>query len=242
MKTPSPFSAALLLSLTSAGFAFDLPGLDKVPANLGLPAVNPARIAGAEIPGSAEAAADKNLETLRAQAAADPDRFIDEHSPADVGLAFGLPANSDEAGAYGIPDSRYVVNNSAAQLAAVRIKVDLDAQRLTVEGPEVNKVFKISSGVPPAHTTPGSGKCFAPDSMETMHYSSLYNNAPMPNAIFFNGNIAIHATETEKLLGQPASHGCVRLSKADAKTLFDIVKAVGKSSASICVEGKTPVR
>ncbi len=242
MKALQSLIAAFLLTLTSTGFAFDLPGLDKNSGVAGLPGAGLPLITGSGLPGSAEAAAALKLDVLRAEAAADPDKFLDEHSPAEAGLAFGLAANSDETGAYGILDSRYVVNNSVAQLAAVRIKVDLDAQRLTVEGPEVNKAFKISSGVPPAHTTPGSGRCFAPDSMEVMHYSSLYNNAPMPNAIFFNGNIAIHATETEKLLGQPASHGCVRLSHVDAKTLFDIVKASGKTNTSICVEGETPAK
>lgn len=232
---------AALISLSSNCFAFDLPGLDRVPAAAALPAAGLPGRESAVLAGTRDASAEKNIEALRAEAAADPDKFIDNHSPAETGLVFGLPANSDEAAAYGFPDSRYVINNAAAKLAVIRVKISLDTQRLTVEGPELNKAFKISSGLAPEHGTPGSGRCFSPDFIESMHYSSLYNKAPMPNSVFFNGNIAIHGTEAEKLLGRPASHGCIRLSKADAKTFFDVVKANGRANVSICVEGKTPV-
>lgn len=67
------------------------------------------------------------------------------------------------------------------------------------------------------------------DSMEKMHYSSKYNNAPMPWTMFFNGGIAIHgATPSEfKLLGRKASHGCVRLHPDNAQILYEFVKAEG---------------
>ena len=229
MKTINSALMAALLSLTSSAFAFDLPGLNENHGGIGLPAATLPRIAGSEIAGSPEASAETDLEALRAEAYADLDKFADERTPAELGLVFGLPEGD-----------RFVIPNAKAQLAAVRIRVDLTTQRLTVEGPEVNKIFKISSGLAPKYGTPGSGKCFAPDFIEAMHYSSLYNKAPMPNSIFYNGNIAIHGTEAEWLLGKPASHGCIRLSKADAKTLYEVVKANGKSKASVCVEGKTP--
>jgi len=240
MKTSNSLLAVIFLSLASTSFAFDLPGLSRIPGDAVLPAATLPRAAGAALSGSPEAASDKKLEDLRAEAAADPDRFVDERTPEEVGLVFGLPAN-DSAEAFGF-GSRYMISNALAQSATVQVRVNLSTQRLTVTGPGTGKVFKISSGLAPEHGTPGSGKCFAPDFMETMHYSSLYNKAPMPNSIFFNGNIALHGTEAEKLLGQPASHGCIRMSKADAKTLFEIVKANGKANTSICVEGKTPVK
>lgn len=217
--------AAVLLFLAPSAFAFDLTGLG---GNSGgaVPAVNPPLLYGAGMRGTAE-----DLAALQAEALADPGEFIDSHTPSEVALAFGLPAGH-----------RYVISNEKAQLAAVRVRVDLAAQRLSVEGPEFSKVFKISSGLPPKYGTPGSGKCFAPDFIEEMHYSSLYNKAPMPSSIFFNGNIAIHGTEAEWLLGKPASHGCIRLSKANAKTLYDLVKANGKSKASVCVVGTTPAQ
>ena len=65
---------------------------------------------------------------------------------------------------------------------------------------------------------------FHPYSLQPMHYSKKYDNAPMPNSIFFSGGYAIHATPHVGNLGRPASHGCVRLHPANAATLFNIVK------------------
>lgn len=65
---------------------------------------------------------------------------------------------------------------------------------------------------------------FHPYSLQPMHYSKKYDNAPMPHSIFFSGGYAIHATPHTGNLGRPASHGCVRLSPANAATLYSIVK------------------
>ncbi len=177
-------------------------------------------------------ATGENAKTLRlrAEAAADPDKFIDEHTPEEVSLAFGL-----------FPPRYRITDLGRIESAAVRLTVDLSRQRLIVQSPTLNAEFPISSGVL-GHRTGGSGKCFAPDSMEEMHYSSLYNNAPMPHSVFFNGNIAVHATSAanEALLGQPASHGCVRLSRVNATTVFDLVRANGKGNTTICVQGAPP--
>lgn len=67
------------------------------------------------------------------------------------------------------------------------------------------------------------------------HRSSLYNNAPMPYAIFYNGNYAIHGTDQVKKLGRPASAGCVRLHTANAKILFNMVRAEGKQNLRVVV-------
>ncbi|MEI7527867.1 MAG: L,D-transpeptidase [Elusimicrobiota bacterium] len=212
-------AAAAILTLLSANApAFDLPGLDKDAVLNSLPAVSRPQPAGPSV---------QAVEQLRAEAAADPDRFIDERTPEEVSLAFGL-----------VP-SRVRISNEIAALAAVRITVDLTAQRVTIASPELKAAYKISSGKA-GHRTPGSGQCFKPDFMESMHHSSLYNNAPMPNAVFFNGNIAIHATESENLLGQPASHGCVRTSRADSRKIFDAVLAHGRANTSVCVVGAPP--
>ncbi|HVV38986.1 MAG TPA: L,D-transpeptidase [Candidatus Paceibacterota bacterium] len=64
-------------------------------------------------------------------------------------------------------------------------------------------------------------------SMDADHYSTLYNSAPMPHAIFFNGNIAIHGIVGAKeiaALGTPASHGCVRLHPQNAGILYNLVR------------------
>lgn len=67
------------------------------------------------------------------------------------------------------------------------------------------------------------------------HRSSLYNNAPMPYAIFFNGNYAIHGTDQVRKLGSPASAGCVRLDTSNARILFNMVAAEGKENLRVVV-------
>jgi lipoprotein-anchoring transpeptidase ErfK/SrfK len=47
------------------------------------------------------------------------------------------------------------------------------------------------------------------------HLSSIFNNAPMPYSVFFNGGIAFH----QGSLSVP-SHGCIHLSRAAARTFF----------------------
>jgi lipoprotein-anchoring transpeptidase ErfK/SrfK len=73
--------------------------------------------------------------------------------------------------------------------------------------------------------------------MFEMYRSKKYDNAPMPHAIFFYYGFAIHGTYETKFLGRPASHGCIRLSAANATTLFKAVKAEG---ATITITGTPP--
>lgn len=65
----------------------------------------------------------------------------------------------------------------------------------------------------------------------------------MPYAVYIaygGGGYAIHGTCAEGKLGSVASHGCIRISRANAKTFQDIVRAAinssGKSSVQIIVK------
>lgn len=223
----------IILTIALAAPAAEAGGLESLAAApFALPAAD-----GIAVPpaGDASPAGGEDLAALRAEAAADPARFIDERTPEEVSLAFGLPSGEEGHG-----ETKQLMNSSLARLARVRITVDLSSQRLTLASPELDASFVISSGLPPKNTTPGSGKCFKPDFLRKMHYSSLYNNAPMPHSVFFNGNIAIHGTLAEDKLGAPASKGCIRTSLADAEAIYGIVKAHGKENTSICVTGRTP--
>ena len=75
---------------------------------------------------------------------------------------------------------------------------------------------------------------FKPERMFVDYHSKKYENAPMPNAIFFYYGFAIHGTNEVAHLGHPASHGCIRLSRANAAKLFAMVKAEG---ATITITG-----
>jgi len=104
---------------------------------------------------------------------------------------------------------------------ATQIVVDKRTQTMYVDSPEGTFTWKVSTARKGYRTPSGT---FYPYSLQPMHYSKKYDNAPMPHSIFFNGGYAIHATPHVGALGRPASHGCVRLSPANARTLYGIVK------------------
>ncbi len=74
---------------------------------------------------------------------------------------------------------------------------------------------------------------YKPYSLERMHYSKLYDYTPMPYSIFFHGGYAIHGTTETRNLGRPVSHGCVRLSPDNARSLFELVQSHGRQNTTI---------
>jgi hypothetical protein len=89
------------------------------------------------------------------------------------------------------------------------------------------------------YTTPSGN--FRVTRTERVYFSKKYDNAPMPNAIFFTNNgHAIHGTYETKRLGSAASHGCVRLAPSNAATLFRLVKAEGIGNTKVAVVGSAP--
>jgi L,D-transpeptidase catalytic domain len=114
-------------------------------------------------------------------------------------------------------------------------KVDLSAQRVTVlaNGKAIH-TWPISSGARDFATPTGN---FKPAWMAKVWFSKQYDNAPMPNAVFFNGGIAMHATQAIGSLGRPASHGCVRLSPTNAATFYGLVTKHGLTHTRISVFG-----
>ncbi len=131
-------------------------------------------------------------------------------------------------------DSESVAGTAALPPSLV-IDINLSSQRMTVrENGRHRHTWSISSGKRGYATPTGS---FQPAWMARMWYSRQYDYAPMPHAIFFSGGAAIHATYATGKLGQPASHGCVRLAAQNAKTLYKMVTAHGKSRTRIRVRG-----
>ena len=74
---------------------------------------------------------------------------------------------------------------------------------------------------------------YEPEFLSRHHKSRKYNNAPMPFAIFYDGDYAIHGTDQIKRLGKPASHGCVRLAPHNAEILFEMVKWEGMENTRV---------
>lgn len=114
--------------------------------------------------------------------------------------------------------------------AEVFITIDKSEQRMYVETPLEDFVWDVSTGRKGFKTPTGF---FQPYLVKKMHYSSKYDNAPMPHSIFFLGGYAIHGTSDLKRLGSPASHGCVRLHPQNARWLYRIVKDYGMENTYI---------
>jgi lipoprotein-anchoring transpeptidase ErfK/SrfK len=124
---------------------------------------------------------------------------------------------------------------STPALAGLVVRVDISRQSMTVsENGAVAYSWRVSTGRKGFRTPQGS---YRPTRLHTMWYSQKYDNSPMPHSIFFRGGYAIHGTNYLKSLGRPASHGCVRLHPANARTLFRLVKAHGSKNTRIIVQG-----
>ena len=110
---------------------------------------------------------------------------------------------------------------STPAMAETNITISKSHQMMQVDSDYGSYQWPVSTARKGYVTPTGT---FRPYSLQPMHYSKKYDNAPMPNSIFFSGGYAIHATPHVGNLGRPASHGCVRLSPANARTLYGIVK------------------
>jgi hypothetical protein len=101
---------------------------------------------------------------------------------------------------------------------------------LLIVNVKTQRATLFRNGVPIAASTVSTGRqgYSTPTGVFTVlqkhdeHYSSKYNNAPMPYMQRLTwGGIALHAG---KLPGYPASHGCVRLPAGFAKLLFGVTR------------------
>ena len=128
---------------------------------------------------------------------------------------------------------------TAAARADIFISINKSAQQMsvTVDGHQ-RYVWPVSTGAR-GYDTP-TGK-FKPFRMERDHFSREWDDAPMPNSIFFTQiGHAIHGTFETKSLGRAVSHGCVRLSRTNAATLFDLIKRNGMAHVQVVLTGEIP--
>jgi lipoprotein-anchoring transpeptidase ErfK/SrfK len=129
---------------------------------------------------------------------------------------------------------------TGAAQANVSISIDKNAQQMTVAVDGVERYhWPVSTGIPSYETPNGSFRTFR---MEQDHYSKEFDDAPMPHSIFFTKiGHAIHGTDSEGRLGTPASHGCVRLSRAHAATLYDLVQKEGVLNTTVALTGSSQI-
>jgi lipoprotein-anchoring transpeptidase ErfK/SrfK len=125
---------------------------------------------------------------------------------------------------------------SGTATASVLVTVNKATQRMTVlvDG-ETRYSWPVSTGMKGYATPAGT---FRPFRLEEEHYSKEWDDAPMPHSIFFTpAGHAIHGSNATRRLGSPASHGCIRVSPANAAKLFALVSAEGLSNTKVVVTG-----
>ena len=123
---------------------------------------------------------------------------------------------------------------TGASAGVVVARIDISNQTMTVSDDDsVLYSWAVSTARKGYRTPRGS---FRPIRMHKMWYSRKYDNAPMPYSIFFYGGYAIHGTDAVATLGQPASHGCIRLHPSNARILYNLVKAHGPANTRIILE------
>jgi hypothetical protein len=129
--------------------------------------------------------------------------------------------------------------SSAAYANALVISVDKTSQRMTVSVDGATRyVWPVSTGRPGFDTPNGK---FHPFRLDRDHHSTEYDNAPMPDAIFFtNTGDAVHGFFDTPHLGMAVSHGCVRLSPANAAVLYELVEQTGLPDTTVIVQGRVP--
>ncbi len=114
-----------------------------------------------------------------------------------------------------------------------QIHIPTQSMTVTIDG-SVRYVWPVSTARRGYATPIGH---FRPIRMERVWYSRVYNNAPMPYAIFFHYGFAVHGTNETAALGRPASHGCVRLPTSAARELFELIRQYGPVNSRIVVTG-----
>ncbi len=130
---------------------------------------------------------------------------------------------------------------AAAAQANIAISIDKSTQRMSVvvDGQQ-RYVWPVSTGRAGYNTPSGN---FRLNRMDAAHHSKEYEDAFMPDSMFFDlHGHAIHGFNDVPHLGMAVSHGCVRLSPDHAAILFNLVKAEGMANTSVSISGHIPVR
>lgn len=111
----------------------------------------------------------------------------------------------------------YVWDTDGVPPGRAQIVVDLDKRRLFVYrgGVEIGRSFIVSG--PPEQPTP-TGR-FPILQKDADHYSSTYDNAPMPYTLRLTwGGVAIHGSTVEE---DWVTHGCIGVPIEFARILFE---------------------
>ena len=103
-----------------------------------------------------------------------------------------------------------VVALAGVAKADILVSINKPSQRMVVTVDGVKRYnWAVSTGKAGYETPSGS---YRPFRLEKVYFSKEWDDAPMPNSIFFTKRgHALHGYLDTKNIGRPASHGCVRL-------------------------------
>ena len=130
---------------------------------------------------------------------------------------------------------------ASAASANIFIAINQGTQRMLVTVDGVTRYdWPVSTGRA-GHGTPNG--VFKINRLDADHHSKEYEDAYMPDSMFFdlNGH-AIHGFNDVPHLGMAVSHGCVRLAPANAAVLFSLVKQEGMANTTVQITGHIPAR
>ncbi|MGH6670359.1 MAG: L,D-transpeptidase [Xanthobacteraceae bacterium] len=130
---------------------------------------------------------------------------------------------------------------ASAAHANIVISINKGTQRMlvSVDG-QTRYDWRVSTGRAGYNTPSG---VFKINRMDPDHHSKEYDNAFMPDSMFFDlHGHAIHGFSDTPHLGMAVSHGCVRLSPANAAVLYSLVKQEGTGNTTVEISGHIPGR
>ena len=121
----------------------------------------------------------------------------------------------------------------AASASEVVAKVNLSQQRMEVLVDGVKRYsWRVSTGRDGYNTRAGTYQPFA----QTPFYYSKKWNMALPYLISIGEDgTAIHGTTQTNHLGNPASHGCIRLDPSNAAILYKLVESNGMYATTVVV-------
>lgn len=118
------------------------------------------------------------------------------------------PVNPNQAGA-----AAAQANNPCPVAASACVDLSTEQAWLQSAGKITYGPVPMTSGMEGHRTGTGMFSVFW---LDKDHKSSIFNNAPMPNSVFFDNGIAFHEGSLSD-----QSHGCIHLSWEASETFFD---------------------
>lgn len=135
---------------------------------------------------------------------------------APLSSAYAYDSTRIEERSSSLDPGEFIWNPAGAPEGSIEVVVSIPMQMAYVyRGGQLIGASTVSTGRP-GHDTPTG--TFTILQKRRTHFSNLYDDAPMPfmQRLTWDG-IALHAGQ---IPGTPASHGCIRLPMAFARTLF----------------------